>query len=191
MVVGTGMLLATGCVNVCCWTVIRPDDVAAMACICAKTQAVAAPMPRTGSVWLEAVCLVPNWVNRKMVAWIRRGSTSRSMARRSLSGCRRGSAEPAPAVAASAGTERARMGAATAVTAEADRNVRRVGRRVPGTALFSIARIHDGPQPESSHSDWCRDPAVAAMRLILAVKHAGCRYAASGDARRCAAHDLR
>jgi hypothetical protein len=30
-----------------------------MACICWVTHVVAAPMPRTGSVWLEAVCLVP------------------------------------------------------------------------------------------------------------------------------------
>ena len=37
-----------------------PFEVAAMACICWVTQAVAAPMPRTGSVWLDAVCLVPN-----------------------------------------------------------------------------------------------------------------------------------
>ena len=32
-----------------------------MACICWVTHAMAAPMPRTGSVWLDAVCLVPNW----------------------------------------------------------------------------------------------------------------------------------
>jgi hypothetical protein len=50
IVVGTGMLDATGCVNVCRCTVIRPEEVAAMACICSNTQLVAAPMPRTGSV---------------------------------------------------------------------------------------------------------------------------------------------
>jgi len=60
IVVGTGMLDETGWVNVCSCTVIRPDEVAAMAWNCANTQAVAAPMPRTGSVWLDAVCLVPN-----------------------------------------------------------------------------------------------------------------------------------
>lgn len=75
IVVGTGIRLETGCTNVCCCTFIRPDEVAAMACICPNTQAVAAPMPRTGSVWLDAVCLVPNWVSRSTVAWIRAGST--------------------------------------------------------------------------------------------------------------------
>ncbi len=60
IVVGTGIRFETGCTNVCCCTVIRPDEVAAIACICSNTQAVAAPMPRTGSVWLDAVCLVPN-----------------------------------------------------------------------------------------------------------------------------------
>ena len=34
IVVGTGMLFETGCTNVCFCTVIRPDEVAAMACIC-------------------------------------------------------------------------------------------------------------------------------------------------------------
>jgi hypothetical protein len=87
------------------------------------------------------------------------------MARRSLSGARRVSAEPAPAsarraVVASAGAERARMGAATAVTAEADRNVRRVERLDPRTSLFSIGRINDSFQQESSHSDWCYGPAL-------------------------------
>ena len=46
IVVGTGRLGDAGCTNDCCWTVIRPDEVAAMACICWKTHAVAAPIPR-------------------------------------------------------------------------------------------------------------------------------------------------
>ena len=74
IVVGTGIRLETGWTNVCCCTVMLPLEVAAMACICWVTQAVAAPMPRTGSVWLDKVCLVPNWVSRRMVAWIRLGS---------------------------------------------------------------------------------------------------------------------
>jgi hypothetical protein len=68
IVVGTGMLLDTGWVKVCCATVIRPPESAAAACSCWVTQAVAAPMPRTGSVWLDAVCRVPNWVSRSTVA---------------------------------------------------------------------------------------------------------------------------
>ena len=36
-------------------------------------------MPRTGSVWLEAVCLVPNWTSRVMVASILAGSISPSI----------------------------------------------------------------------------------------------------------------
>jgi hypothetical protein len=68
IVVGTGMLLAAGCTKVCWVTVIRPPEAAAAACSCWVTQAVAAPMPRTGSVWLDAVCRVPNWVSRSTVA---------------------------------------------------------------------------------------------------------------------------
>ena len=75
IVVGTGRVDVADCVNVCCCTVIRPDEVAAMACICAVTQAVAAPMPRTGSVWLDAVCRVPKLTSFSIVAWIRSGST--------------------------------------------------------------------------------------------------------------------
>ena len=77
------MLLATGWTNVCCCTVMLPFEVAAMACICSVTQLMAAPMPRFGSVWLEAVCRVPNWVSRRIVAWIRSGSICRIKARRS------------------------------------------------------------------------------------------------------------
>ncbi len=87
IVVGTGISDDTGCTNVCCCTVIRPPEGAAAACICSNTQAVAAPMPRTGSVWLDAVCLVPNWTRRRMVALMRSGSIWRSRSRSSLSGC--------------------------------------------------------------------------------------------------------
>jgi hypothetical protein len=68
ILVGVGTRLSAGCTNDCSCTVIRPDEVAAMACICSSTQAVAAPMPRTGSVWLDSVCLVPNCTSRRMVA---------------------------------------------------------------------------------------------------------------------------
>jgi hypothetical protein len=81
--VGTGMLLATGWVNVCCWTVIRPPEVAAMACSCPVTHAIAAPMPRFGSVWLEAVCRVPNAARVVMFVLIRAGSICLSISRRS------------------------------------------------------------------------------------------------------------
>src|SRR5690349_19184535 len=82
MMVGTGILEVTGCTKVCCCTVILPFEVAAKACICWVTQAVAAPMPRTGSVWLDAVCLVPNETSFWMVAWIRLGSICANSARR-------------------------------------------------------------------------------------------------------------
>lgn len=117
------------------------------------------------------------------------------MARRSPSGTRRVSAEPAPAsarraVAASAGAERARIGAATAVTAEADRNVRRVERLDPRTSLFSIGRINDIFQQESSHSAWCYGPALCQapdigdlnMQLAVMLPPAAPRSAAADPA---------
>src|SRR5215472_10896485 len=139
--VGTGIRPGTtDCVNVCCWTVMLPLEVAAMACICWVTQAVAAPMPRTGSVWLDAVCRVPNCVSRSIVAWIRSGSTWRSSARRAGSGSCRASAG-----LALARVVLVRMGAATAVTAEADRNARRVvplrGGRT--SSFLDMLRIND------------------------------------------------
>src|SRR5215472_1635456 len=141
IVVGVGIRGPAGCTNDCCCTVIRPDELAAMACIWPVTQAVAAPMPRTGSVWLDRVCLVPNCVSRWMMAWIRPGSTSRSMARRSGSNvCCPVAAGPVSAVAALADVVRVRMGAVAAVTAEADRNARRVEPLGPKTRLFSMAR---------------------------------------------------
>ncbi len=86
IVVGTGMLDETGCVNVCFCTVIRPPEAAAKDCIWPNTQSVAAPMPRFGSVWLDAVCRVPKLTSFRIVALIRSGSMSRSIARRPGSG---------------------------------------------------------------------------------------------------------
>jgi hypothetical protein len=136
--VGVGMLVATGWVKVCCCTVIRPDDVAAMACICCTTQFVAAPMPRFGSVWLDKVCRVPNPASVWIVAWMRLESIARSRATRSreISGRWRG--EAVPVVAALADVAWDTMGAATAVTAEADRNVRRLVPLRAETRLFSM-----------------------------------------------------
>src|SRR5712691_6419941 len=125
IVVGTGIRGDTGWTNVCFCTVIRPDDVAAMACIWSDTQAVAAPMPRAGSVWLDAVCLVPNWTSRRIVALIRAGSTSRSRARSPGSGTCPMASSPVLASADPASAVPVIRGAATAVTAEADRNARR------------------------------------------------------------------
>jgi hypothetical protein len=139
ILVGVGIRSPAGCTNDCSCTVIRPDEVAAMACIWSSTQAVAAPMPRTGSVWLDSVCLVPNCVSRRMMAWIRPGSTSRTMARRSGSDPCPVTANPVSAAAALAGVVRVSMGAAAAVTAEADRNARRVEPLGPKTCLFSMA----------------------------------------------------
>jgi hypothetical protein len=79
--VGVGIRLATGWVKVCRSTVMRPPEVAAKADIWPKTQSVAAPMPRTGSVWLDRVCRVPNPTSFWIVAWMRSGSISRSRAR--------------------------------------------------------------------------------------------------------------
>src|SRR5206468_5342538 len=128
----------TGCVNDCFCTVIRPPEAAAEDCIWSNTQLVAAPMPRTGSVWLDAVCRVPNETSFRIVALIRSGSISRSIARRAGSGAWRLSAG-----AVSARAVPLRRGAATAVTAEADRNARRVEPLRLRTSLFSIPHIID------------------------------------------------
>ena len=103
-----------------------------MACICWYTHAVAAPIPRTGSVWLEEVCLVPNWTSRVMVASIRAGSISPSSRRRSASGSDLGSALALAGVAALS------SGTATAVAAEADKNVRRVAPVRPEALFLSM-----------------------------------------------------
>ena len=101
-----------------------------MSCICWVTHAVAAPMPRTGSVWLDRVCLVPNWVSRWMVARIRLGSTCCNSIRRAGSKFAGLPASLRPAEAAKAGPCET-MGAAMAVTAEAERNARRLRRFGP------------------------------------------------------------
>src|SRR5258708_29306973 len=120
IVVGTGIRLETGWTNVCFCTVIRPDEVAAISCIWAYTQAVAAPMPRTGPVWLDAVCRVPNWVSRRTIALLRAGPTRRNTARSSsLAVCPVGAgllgADAVPVI----------RGARRAVTPLAARNPRR------------------------------------------------------------------
>ena len=98
-----------------------PVEVAAKACICSNTQAVAAPMPRTGSVWLDAVCLVPNWVSRWIVAWIRSGSIWRSRHAGMVGPRRWGNGTGADRCGTGRGA-RVTRGAVTAVAAEADRN---------------------------------------------------------------------
>src|SRR5437016_12613699 len=96
-------------------------------------------MPRFGSVWLEAVCLVPNWTSCWMVAWMRLGSIWRSTDNRPGSGPGRwGRCEPVPSVAAPAEVECETSGTAAAATAEADRNRRRLGPFEPETSLFSM-----------------------------------------------------
>src|SRR5690348_3815359 len=142
MVVGTGIVAETGWTNVCFWTVIRPPEAAAKDCIWPNTQSVAAPMPRFGSVWLDAVCRVPKLTSFRIVALIRAGSMSRSIARRAGSGAWRLSAGSvsARAVPLSRGT-------ATAVAAEAERNARRVAPPRPRTSLFSMPNIINALRP--------------------------------------------
>src|SRR5215469_15139275 len=95
-------------------------------------------MPRFGSVWLEAVCLVPNVTSFSIVAWMRFGSICLISARRFGSKMPVWVAGPGVTVAALADPARMTMGAAIAVAAEADRNARRLGPFEPGTSLFSI-----------------------------------------------------
>src|SRR5215471_8482764 len=85
-------------------------------------------MPRAGSVWLEAVCLVPNVVSFSIVAWMRLGSICPISARRAGSKFPVLRAELGVTVAALADPARTTMGAVIAVAAEADRNARRLGR---------------------------------------------------------------
>src|SRR5215469_3811846 len=145
IVVGTGIREETGWTNVCCWTVMLPFEVAAIACICSNTHAVAAPIPRTGSVWLEAVCLVPNETSFSTVASMRLGSTwlSREISAGSgFSGAMGGEA---------AAVELARKGTAAAADAadkaEADRNVRRVVSARLAEFLASMALNQRRPPP--------------------------------------------
>src|SRR5262249_16889124 len=61
---------------------MRPFELAANEFIWSVTHLVAAPMPRFGSVWLEAVCRVPNETSLRIVARIRSGLIGRGRARR-------------------------------------------------------------------------------------------------------------
>jgi hypothetical protein len=160
IVVGTGMLDATGCVNDCLCTVIRPPEAAAEACSWPNTQSVAAPIPRFGSVWLDDVCRVPKLTSFRIVALIRPGSMSRSIARRPGSGAWRliAGSVSARAVPPSRGT-------ATAVTAEADRNARRVAPARPGTSLFSFpTSLTYSGGCQRDHYFWLLCPATMAIR---------------------------
>src|SRR5215475_1191075 len=109
-------------------------------------------MPRLGSVWLEAVCLVPNPASFVMMAWIRCGSIWAIAARSSfLSWMWCGSEEPLWVVAASAEAAPETIGAAAAVAADADRNTRLLGPLRPETSLFSMVRIKVGFVEKSSY----------------------------------------
>src|SRR5262245_51728479 len=144
--VGTGIRLETGWMKDCCCTVILPPEVAAAALSCSVTQAVAAPMPRTGSVWLDATCLVPNWVNRRMVAPIRLGSTCRISRRSAGPKLVSSRALPSPAGPAYAGEADKAIGAATAavaVAAEAVMNARRLGPAAPEMFVSSLGRLDE------------------------------------------------
>src|SRR6266545_5735106 len=143
MVVGTGIRDATGCTNACFSTVIRPPEVAAIACIRAKIQSRAAPMPRLGSSWLDRVCRVPNAASCRTVASIRLGLTCRSSWRSWRSGGCGRIATPGPAggLAAAAGAgDSGALAATPAVTTEADRRVRRLV--VPRRARPSLMPIY-------------------------------------------------
>src|SRR6201996_5478513 len=164
IVVGTGISDDTGCTNVCFCTVIRPPDGAAAASSCSNTQLVAAPIPRTGSVWLDAVCWVPTGPSRRIVALIRSGSIWRSSLRSSGSGCcfcpPAGRSVAATAVPPSRGT-------VTAVTAEAERNARRVAPvrpeaarpevAGPETSLSAMSNIIDADDAMSTLQNKCAD----------------------------------
>ena len=137
--VGTGMRGETGWTYVCFSTVIRPPDAAAYRVIRSKIQSRAAPMPRTGSSWLDSVCRVPNDASLRMVASMRRASISRSSALSSRSGACGRTGWPGPREvwgAAPAAVAPPRTGAATAAAAETERNVRR-------SAIFALLSTKD------------------------------------------------
>src|SRR5215468_8685784 len=121
-------------------------------------------MPRFGSVWLEAVCLVPNETSVSIVDWMRLGSICPIRARRSGSKFPVLSAELGVTVAALADPARMTMGAVIAVAAEADRNARRLGRPFePETSLFSM--------PQNQGRIW---PEVKPLRLFALNINPGC-----------------
>src|SRR5215469_17549638 len=126
--------------KLCCCTVILPLEGAAKACICSNTQAVAAPMPRTGSVWLDSVLRVPNETSFSIMAWIRFGSIWLIRARRAGSKFPVLAAGPtlAEAVLAGATTETIGTAATAVAAAEAERKVRRLGPKRPATSLLSM-----------------------------------------------------
>src|SRR5262245_10118185 len=152
IVVGVGIRGGvTGCTKLCCCTVMLPPEVAAKACICCATQAVAAPMPRFGSSWLDKVCRVPNSVRRWMVAVIRLASIRCNSIRRAGSKLAGLPSRLRPADAAKAGAACETMGAAMAVTAEAERKARRLRPFGPAKELSSMPRIKNGSMQMSSN----------------------------------------
>ena len=117
----------------------------------AKIQSRAAPMPRTGIVWLDRVCRVPNWTSRVTHAWMRSPSSSSSSERRSRSvsggvtgrpGPESGRPSPGSAGRSAARAGPAISGAATA-TVLADRNARRVGVPRPFPLIHDVPLIDD------------------------------------------------
>src|ERR1700722_1321913 len=102
----------------------------------------AAPMPRFGSVWLDAVCRVPKPARVVMMVWIRTGSISRTAARRSWwSAGRALAAARLLTVDARARVALEMIGAANAEAAPTDRNVRRLGAWDRETSFLSMLKI--------------------------------------------------
>src|SRR4029077_6011876 len=128
MVVGVGIRAPAGWVNDCCCTVILPPEAAAKVCIWLATHAVAAPMPRAGSLWLDNVCRVPNETSFSMVAWIRFGSIWLISFRNAGSGGGVTFAELVTAARAEP-VRRGMVAAVAAVAADAERKARRVAPR--------------------------------------------------------------
>ena len=169
IVVGVGIRDATGCTNDCAATVIRPPEVAAIAWNWASSQSRAAPMPRTGSVWLDSVCRVPKETSFWIVASIRLGSISRNSWRSCLSGCCARAGRPgegASSAALAGAAANGALAATPAVTAVADRRVRRVvpprpARRSSLIPIYEmlVASIrpvqarYPRPAPEFSHRE--------------------------------------
>src|SRR5262249_53335975 len=121
-------------------------------------------MPRFGSVWLEAVCLVPNVTSFSIVAWMRFGSICLISARRSGSKFPVLPAELGVTVAALADPARMTMGAVIAVAAEGDRTGGGFGRPFePETSLFSM--------PQNQGRIW---PEVKPLRLFALNINPGC-----------------
>jgi hypothetical protein len=60
-------------------TVIRPPDAAAYSSNLLAIQSRAAPMPRTGSSWVDSMCRVPKPTSVSTLCRIRSGSISRRL----------------------------------------------------------------------------------------------------------------